>query len=155
MANDRRLIVLGYAREIVITVVSYIFLYRFWSPMSIYKVVLDNAIAWIGLMGAFFAFASGLWGIIFWNVMSSDFGNYLRWRGVSTSIQTFFAAPACAFVVTIVLLILTAWSRSWPLAHISSALLIYSIINVFSLFKNGRDLMKLYSEYHRWLQNRN
>lgn len=81
---------------------------------------------------------------MFVNVMFTDFGSYLIRRGVSRVYLVAFAYPVVIYLTTDICLKFTVWSRAHWLVDVAYILMLYGVLNFWTLMKNVMDLASLY-----------
>lgn len=141
-------IVWGYVSELVLSGLTYGLLRVFFSGEDLRAFTVSTANEWNDLTGILFSAALAIW-ITFVNIRSMPFGEYLHRIGAETHITVaFICAMAVFFCATLTLTTCTAVKRPEP-AHVALFLLIYSIINLYTLIKNSTLLVKLYGKYNQ------
>ncbi|WP_169978124.1 hypothetical protein [Tautonia rosea] len=144
---DLRLI-WGYISELVLASMAYGMLRILFAGEDLIAFTVSTASEWNDLTGILFSAALAIW-ITFVNIRAMPFGEYLHRVGAEKQITAaFVCAMAVFFCATVTLTACTAISRPEP-AHAALFLLIYSLVNAYTLVRNSTLLIKLYGKFNR------
>lgn len=138
----------GYLSELVLSGAMFGLLWLVFGGESIRAFTTATANEWNDLTGMLFSAALAIW-ITFVNIRAMPFGDYLHRIGAEKQITVaFICAMAVFFCATITLTVCAAVKRPEP-AYAAMFLLIYSLINTYTMIRNSTLLIKLYGKYNQ------
>lgn len=142
------LIIWGYTVELIAAALVYAVLWMLFAGNRLASFLSDSWIAWLTLCGLIFTAAGGLFVALF-HTTGSDFGGYLAHREADGRYKLAFGVAIAISFMAIVSFILSGYTKVPWTAHVSGFLLLLSCINLYSMFKNASDLMKLHTLFEQ------
>lgn len=138
----------GYLSELVLSGVMFGLLWLVFGGETLRAFTAATANEWNDLTGMLFSAALAIW-ITFVNIRAMPFGEYLHKIGAEKQITVaFICAMAVFFCATITLTVCAAVKRPEP-AYAALFLLIYSLINTYTMIQNSTLLIKLYGKHNQ------
>jgi hypothetical protein len=137
----------SYAIEVILAALVYIVLAYLCGVGMLSEFVKETGSAWANMTGVLFAASLTIW-VAFINITTTDFGGYLRFKGVYGLYSTAFVfAMFTFFLVTGLLITATASWMHIAVRNATLGILIFSAINVVTLVRNATGLVRAHAVF--------
>ncbi|HEY4932579.1 MAG TPA: hypothetical protein VII23_13505 [Terriglobales bacterium] len=133
-----------YAGELIAAILIYVALRVRYGPESISQFFTNKRSDEAILIGIVFAACIAV-GAVFWQLLSSDFGAWLRIKGEAAAYSRAFAFPIIlSFITLVVLLIFGAKAEG---SHFATILVIYNLLNFLTMIFNLHGFVRLWQDW--------
>jgi hypothetical protein len=142
-AKNKLLILWAYLAEVMLAALAYALIFLIWDFDQLADFFIKTSDSWGTKFTAIMLAGSIAFFWTFYSHSNTDFAKWLyQKQAFNTYLRAFLTAIAI-FLVTTIALIITPIAKNKVVAVITGGLLILSVINIFSFFKNIVDIMKL------------
>ena len=150
MKKDRAIVLSGYVAEFLLSGLLFALAIVLWQSDQLASFTEKTATPWAA--GGLFAASFVTWQI-FIHLFTSDFGEWLQWRGADRIYNAVFITAIAVYAISTIVLIIAGQLKNKIVDLIALWSLIFSFINLYTLVKNASDLLKLHSAFKRELND--
>ena len=141
--KNKLLVLWAYLAEVLLAALAYGLLFLIWDFNQLADFFIKTSDSWATKFIAIVLAGSIAFFWTFYSHSNTDFAKWLyQKQAFNTYLRAFLTAIA-VFLVTTIVLVITPIAKNKVVAVISGGLLILSVINIVSFFKNIVDIIKL------------
>jgi hypothetical protein len=141
--KNKLLILWAYLAEVILTSLVYGLIFFIWDFDQLADFFIKTSDGWVTKFTAIMLAGSIAFFWTFYSNSNTDFAKWLYQKQAFNNYLRAFLTTIGVFLVTTISLVITPIAKNKVLAVISGGLLILSVINIFSFFKNIADIIKL------------